>query len=109
MKYGAENHEWECLAHGSQLATCFSGIMKRKTANFVGICATTITVLFWLLLLTPIGRSHGFTGDIFVIKAVVALAFVGCAVAALRGSPWWWIAFAVSLVTAILVVLIAPV
>jgi hypothetical protein len=82
--------------------------MKRKTAECIGICGSIIVTSFWIAVLTPFGR-HGFPGDIFVIKGAILLAFVGCAIAAFRGSSWWWIAFAVSLVTVVLVVFIAPV
>jgi hypothetical protein len=83
--------------------------MQRKTANFFGICGSSLLQVFWLMLLTSSGRSHGFVGDISVIKGAMLLGFEGCAIAAFRGSPWWWIAFAVSLTTTILVVVIAPV
>jgi hypothetical protein len=84
-------------------------MMTKKTANFGGTVGSAIIMLFWIMLLTPFGRSHGFPRDIVVIKAVVSLAFIGCAIAAFKGSRWWWIAFVVSLGTAILVVVIAPV
>ena len=72
--------------------------MKRRLANWLGVCGTAIIAAFWCCVLNPFGLQ-GFPNDTIISEIAVLLALVGSVIAFFKGSRWWSLTVLASLLT----------